>query len=112
MKTRLTLLLILCSIVAVAQTKVDTSKIDSAFKHDPKAQGFNPLNIDSLTYGTSTSGQNFAISSITMPKCYKVNWSKVKSFKDLKILLEAMNIQYCLDEKQLKKIKKYLIESK
>lgn len=43
---------------------------------------------------------------------YNIDWRKVKTLKDLKAILSAMNIQFSSGLKNFKSIKKYLIEVK
>jgi hypothetical protein len=111
-RSLLTLMLAFIVSVSMAQKKTDT--VDSPFKNDSKWQGLKPCDTckTTATQFHGDTSQHWLLSTYTWPKCYNVNWSKVKTFKDLKALLQAMRIQFCLDEKQIKSIKKYLIETK
>lgn len=46
------------------------------------------------------------------PKNYSINWEKVKTFNDLKIIIQSLNITYGEGTTNFKKIKKYLIIAK
>lgn len=46
------------------------------------------------------------------PRYYSINWKKVKTFNDLKIIIQSLNITYGEGATNFNKIKKYLIIAK
>jgi len=67
---------------------------------------------DSSTFKVDTA-KLITFSSFTVQKTYRVNWAKVKTFKDMKKILKAFNFQvWGTNSEAYKQIHQYLIETK
>lgn len=102
MKQIIIIALVLCSIAARAQQKTDSlnTKADTSL-----------LPIGTVTTATQAS-PNLLISGTQFPQLYTVNWAKVKTFADLKAVMQNINIYVAENATNFKKIKKYLIKQK
>lgn len=101
MKT-LTLSLILFASVCFGQ-----SKVDSLSEYIRKNGVSTDSMFSSITIDTSKYPINFQDYTL-----YKINWRKVKTIADLKLILEAFDLRVTGNSQAYKKIKKYLIEAK
>jgi general stress protein CsbA len=60
----------------------------------------------------SDTSKHLTITAAAFPKMYIINWSRITSLRDLKLVMQCWNIQISDNIKNFKQIKKYLIEAK
>jgi hypothetical protein len=96
----------------MGQSKQDSAKgafTDSLLK---PSIGISTLDSASLSklriYGTISSYAHVLYTT----KYYTINWKKVKTFADLKLIMQLLYIQIGDNSKDFNKIKKYLILTK
>lgn len=87
--------LLFLTVIAEGQMKIDTTKFKLS---------------DTSVTSSLIASPGFAFNSF--PKMYIVDWTKIKTFADLKNVMEATYIYISADFKNFSKLKKYLIESK
>lgn len=102
MKTILTIMLAFIVSASFAQKKSKLTKADS----DTIARAATSKIMDSTTTAT------YKWFVRTKPKEYSINWKKVKTLNDMKIIIQSLNITYGEGTTNFKKIKKYLIIAK
>jgi hypothetical protein len=107
MKLILTIAIALSSFVAMAQTKTDTSVHQIDLFHNSVV---DTSNVHFLK--ADTQGKAWLLNSYSFPKMYKIDWSKIKTFSDLKSVMQGFNFYITDDTKNFKKIKKFLIIAK